>query len=108
MQRLCANEGPVVKLPQNVHDLAKRIRRITYQKRGETGTVPTCEELAEDLNVSSEQVKLVMQVRNHPPLFLHQSVGSGMSFVDSGAPTEVCVQGHFGLFVLRFFCRPFS
>jgi DNA-directed RNA polymerase sigma subunit (sigma70/sigma32) len=65
VSRSVVDEGTVVRLPLNVYDLARRIRRISLdiaETGARYGNKPTAEEVAAAVKLPAEKVQKILQV----------------------------------------------
>jgi DNA-directed RNA polymerase sigma subunit (sigma70/sigma32) len=65
VSRSVVDEGTVVRLPLNVYDLARRIRRISLdiaESGARYGNKPTAEEVAAAVKLPAEKVQKILQV----------------------------------------------
>lgn len=83
IQRSSCRTGLPVNVPQNVLPLINRIRFAVERMEAETGTVPSCSEIAERLNLKAERVKQLLPFVFPTVSLYSKSEGDDREFIDA-------------------------
>ncbi len=90
--RAIADQSRTIRLPVHMNDQIRRLYRISHELEQNLGRPPTSDELAENLNISSQKVQWMLQV-SLIPISLESPVGDeedselGMFVEDKITPT---------------------
>lgn len=61
ISRAITDEGDLIRIPVHMHEVREKIRSSAQRKAAELGRIPTLDEIAEEAELSKDQIKRVLQ-----------------------------------------------